>query len=44
MLEVVMVTVLLTHDCMKWFQYLQDHNSNFRQKIIPKFQEQDQAI
>ena len=32
-----MVTMLLTHDCIKWSQpeYLQDHNPNYRQKIIP---------
>ena len=31
-----MVTMLLTHDCIKWSQYLQDHNPNFMQKFIPK--------
>ena len=32
-----MVTMLLTYDCIKWSQpeYLQDHNPNYRQKIIP---------
>ena len=35
--EFLMVTMLLTHDCIKWSQpqYLQDHNPNYRQKIIP---------
>ena len=35
--EVLMVTMLLTHDCIKWSQpeYLQYHNPNYRQKIIP---------
>jgi len=34
--EFLMVTMLLTHDCIKWSQpeYLQDHNPNYRQKII----------
>ena len=32
-----MLTELLTHDCIKWSQpeYLQYHNPNYRQKIIP---------
>ena len=35
--KVLMVTILLTHDCIKWSQpeCLQDHNPNYRQKIIP---------
>ena len=35
--EFLMVIMLLTHDCIKWSQpqYLQDHNPNYMQKIIP---------
>ena len=43
-----MVTMLLTHDCImiKWSQpeYLQDHNPNYRQKIIPNILKNDRLV